>query len=134
MKLVARWKKRKVPQNHSGTVYLVRMMLDGEVTYKVGITTFSVTKRILQIIQSVYVEHGYFPEVRVIRQGNTKNHFKVEKAIHNQLEEFRYIPIVSFSGSTELFRGLSEEIMIERYELAINSDEPAEENERLYVW
>lgn len=127
-------RRRKVPKPHSGTVYVLRIMLDDIVTYKVGITTFSVTRRVLQIIEGIYKGYGYFPEVRIVREDKTKNHFKVETAIHNQLMDYSYTPLETFTGSSELFRGLEEAELIEKYELAISSDEPAEIDKRLHVW
>lgn len=130
---MARWRRRS-PQNHSGIVYILRIILEDVVTYKIGITTKTVVFRAKQIIEGIYKTYGYFPEVRVIRQDKTKNHFKVETAMHNQLDDFKYTPDFTFTGSSELFRGIEEVDLIERYELALNSDEPAEANERLYVW
>ena len=130
---MARWRRRS-PQNHSGIVYILRIVLEGTVTYKIGITTKTVVFRAKQIIEGVYKTYGYFPEVRVLRQGKTKNHFKVETAMHNQLCDFKYIPDFTFTGSTELFRGIEEAELIDRYELALNSDEPAEVDDRIHVW
>ena len=130
---MTRWRRRS-PKNHSGVVYILRIILDDVVTYKVGITTKTVVFRVKQIIEGVYKTYGYFPEVRVLRQDKTKNHFKVETAMHNQLGEFRYVPDFVFTGSSELFRGIEEAELIERYELALNNDEPAEVNGRIHVW
>ena len=130
---MGRW-RRKAPPTGSGIVYVLKIMLEETVTFKVGITTRTVVVRAKEIIEGIYKMYGYFPEVRILRQDKTLNHFKVETAIHNQLDEFRYTPDVTFTGSTELFRGVEEADLIEKYELAINSDEPAKTDERIFVY
>jgi len=125
---------RRNPKNHSGTVYMLKIHLGDEVVYKVGVTVYSVARRVLQIIEGMYKVYGYFPEVHVVRQEKTKSHFKCETAIHNQLCDWQYVPLGAFTGSTELFKGMTEAELIERYELAINSDEDALLDERLAVW
>lgn len=126
--------KRKIPQNHSGTVYVLEIKLEGEIVYKVGVTVYSVSRRVLQIIEGMHKSYGYFPEVRILKQDKTRHHFKVEKAIHNQLDEWKYVPDFVFTGSTELFKGVDRDVLLERYALALGNDEDAEVSDRIYVY
>ena len=128
-----RYTRKQVP-NNSGTVYILEIMLEEFTVYKIGVTTRSVVKRTLQVIEGIYKAYGYFPEVRVVREDKTKNHFKVETKMHNLFVDNKYQPEFGFTGSTELFMGVTLDEVLEEYRKLILEDEDPIDNERLAVW
>ena len=131
----AYWKKRKAVQGHSGTVYVLRIRIGEVWVWKVGVTVKTVARRVLQIIEGFQKVYGYFPEVQIVHEEKTRNHFKCESAIHGILCDSRYVSEYAFTGSTELFgSGLEKVELLEAYRLAIDSDEPAEVRDTIAVW
>ena len=129
------WGKRKVPQNHSGTVYVLRIRIGDVWVWKVGVTTKTVPRRVLQIVEGFQKVYGYFPEVRIEHEEKTRNHFKCETAIHGLLCDNRYVSEYTFTGSSELFdSSLDKVAVLEAYRLAVDSDEPAERRDTIAVW
>ena len=128
-----RYSRKKVPGD-SGTVYILEIMLEQFTVYKIGVTTRSVAKRALQIIEGIYKMYGYFPEVRIIREDKTKNHFKVETRLHNLFVDNKYDPEFAFTGSTELFIGVTLDEVCDEYRKLITEDEDPIDDERLAVW
>ena len=119
-------KKYTAPKMDSGTVYVLSIRLGDVTVYKVGMTTKTVGRRVLQIVESVFhSEYGYFPEVHVLYAEKTLLHRKVEKAVHGVLAEFSWDSDYAFSGSTECFVCSREEV-VSAYRLCIDSDEEAE--------
>ena len=117
--------KRRAPKSDSGTVYVLSIKLGDVLVYKVGMTTKTVGRRVLQIVESVYHSgYGYFPEVHVLYAEKTLLHRKVENTIHGVLDEYRWDSEYVFSGSTECFVCSRKEVA-DAYRLCIDSDEEA---------
>lgn len=120
-------KGRKPRVMVDGTVYLIRLWIDGTEVYKVGVTTHSVARRVLGIIESVWRTYGYFPRVDIVYQCRTRNHYGVEAKVHEELRgmDYGYRSGFEFSGSSELFKGdgLDNEMVIGIIDKWIGSDE-----------
>ena len=128
-----RYSRKKVPDN-SGTVYILEIELEDVVAYKIGVTTKTVAKRALQIIEGVYKAYGYFPRVKVLKSDKTLNHFKVETRLHRLFEAQRFNTLLEFTGSTEMFVGVKLDDVVAAYEKLLEEDDDARINERIYIW
>lgn len=83
----------------NGTLYFVKMGMDDEVFYKVGITRNDIKNRFKDIrgcgydlIEVIYEESGRLLDV-----------FKLEQYIINNFKDYLYLPKISFGGRTECF-------------------------------
>ncbi len=71
--------------------------------YKVGITQNKPIDRMLEILRSFWTQRQYIPEARLVRYRKSSSFREKEKAIHTELDEYRYKFNIKFSGYTEFF-------------------------------
>lgn len=120
--------KVKIPRVFvDGNVYLIKLGIDGKEVYKVGVTTYSVARRVLGIVEDVWKNYGYFPHVEIIHERRTRNHYGVEANVHDVLRDmgYGYSSGYAFNGSTELFwcDGLDDRTMIDVIDRVVSTDD-----------
>jgi len=101
-------------------VYILKLYVgpkdDVQLTYKIGITTRPIEERVVEITTDWYKKYRYFPRVETKRFKKTTEYFQVETYIHRKYKEYQWIPDKKCDGSTELFRGIDEDELLEVYE------------------
>ena len=87
-------------------LYVMELWIDGrsEPIYKVGKSSGKDSKkRMLDIAGSYFDKHRVLPRMKIKRDRLVEDVFTKESAMHKMLKEYQYVPVVPFSGSTELF-------------------------------
>ena len=87
-------------------LYVMELWIDGrsEPVYKVGKASGrDAKKRMLDIAGSYFDRHRVLPRMKIKRDRLVEDVFTKESAMHKMLKEYQYVPVVPFSGSTELF-------------------------------
>jgi len=78
-------------------------------------------------------EYGYFPLVRLLKEERCANYYQVEKRVHNQLSEYRYIRCRTFDGSTEVYKCGAEDVL-RVYNTELFNSNDIVENDELLEW
>lgn len=87
-----------------GIVYVLELDLEDKKIIKVGYTERSrVEDRVCEILVSIWKRYRIFPQCYVKRYKTFDSPAVKEQSLHKLLEEYRYKPKFTFSGSTELF-------------------------------
>ncbi len=99
----------------TGRVYMLRMTLDNkEVIHKIGMCyTPRSTDRMMEILRSWFVHYRYVPETLMRVDRETDTPYELEKYIHGQLNEFKWVPDLKVDGREEMFTGLDEDEVID---------------------
>lgn len=103
----------------SGLLYILEMQIEGEKVFKVGVTKRKVYDRVAEIVLSYYHKYRYFPYVRPRRFRKTDDVYAKEAKMHRALKEFRFTSDKQFSGNTELFSGIDEQLLLDIYDRAL---------------
>ena len=96
-------------------LYVLEMIIDGTIVYKVGKASGHSSKaRMLQIIGSYFDAYRITPVVKIIKDTACTGVFEKETLCHQELAEYRYVPEKVFSGVTEIFKA-EKEVVLEVY-------------------
>jgi hypothetical protein len=102
------------------------IMPDGDVVYKIGKASGrSSVDRMMQIIRDFYFKYKVTPRVKIWRDREVcaDKVFEFETMLHKFFVKYRYMPIIPFTGCTELFDVPLEDI-IQAYEAVIEGEKP----------
>lgn len=90
--------------NNPGTLYIIQIYDDKETFYKVGITSRTVNKRFYSALPYKY---------KIIKEisGKASDIYSLEKELHNKLYKYCYHPSKYFSGHTECFTYIPDDII-----------------------
>ena len=99
-------------------VYIFRIVLDdGTVLHKIGKSSGTSSKvRLLSVLDSFFNAYRYIPRSSIRRDKRTLCPFALEGHMHKMLEEYSYKFDKKFSGSTEFFSDLDEEVLLEYFD------------------
>ena len=92
-------------------------MRDDLVLYKIGVTTRNITKRLSEIVMSMFNAYRYIPLTSVRKFTASPGFRFIEADMHKRYNECRYEMHTKVSGRTEFFKidESDEEAMIEYY-------------------
>lgn len=99
-----------------GILYILIFKIDGEKVFKVGMTKRKLEDRVSEILTSFYHKFRYYPYMRPKRFKKVSSVFAKEALMHKALKEFKYVPDHVFSGSTETFSGIEEQLVLDMYD------------------
>lgn len=85
-------------KNENATLYIVKMFNKHESFIKIGITTYNTIKRFIS------KQTPYRYEILKEIEDVPENIWNKEKELHKKFKEFKYKPLLSFSGRTECFK------------------------------
>ena len=85
-------------------MYIIRCYNDKESFIKIGKTFRTIKDRFYKIREMPYTY-----EVLKVIEGDALEVSKIEHTLHKINKDFRYSPILKFSGATECFSELKEE-------------------------
>ena len=102
--------------DNSGILYIMRFWLDDRVIYKIGVTKRKPEERLMDILLSFYKVYRYVPRCDIKRFTTTDNVYAKESIFHKCLKAYSFSSDKRFSGATELFCGIDEEILLYLYD------------------
>lgn len=110
-------RKDKVEED-VGRVYIFRIVLDdGTILHKVGKSSGTSSKvRLLSVLDSFFNAYRYIPRSSIRRDKKTLCPFALEGHMHDMLQEYGHKFDKKFSGHTEFFSGLDEEVLLEYFD------------------
>ena len=112
------------PVKEKGIVYIIKMWVgdkdDLQLVYKIGVTTRKIEVRLLELAASHFTVFRYMPMMDVRKFTKTSCYFGMEAELHELYKEYRYYSKTEWDGHTELFAGIDEAELIERYEELIS--------------
>ena len=109
------WFNIKKGDENTERLYVLEMVVDGIVVYKVGKASGHSSKaRMLQIIGSYFDAYRVTPVVKIVKDTACSEVFEKEILCHQELAEYRYVPEKVFSGVTEIFKA-EKEVVLEVY-------------------
>ena len=109
------WFNIKKGDENTERLYVLEMIVDGIVVYKVGKSSGHSSKaRMLQIVGSYFDAYRVTPVVKIVKDTACTGVFEKETLCHQELVEYKYTPDKSFSGCTETFK-IDKEVVLEVY-------------------
>jgi len=107
--------KVKKPKTGEGRVYVFRFVLEcGTIVHKVGLCHSNrATDRMMEVLLSFYNAYRYVPMCRLRRDRGYQVPHLVEKHLHELLAELKYKFDKKFSGHTEFFKDVDEELLLD---------------------
>ena len=99
-----------------GVLYVVKMCIEDMDIYKIGYTTRTAEERMMEILEGFFKKYRYVPRSRLVRFRKVPDVQMRESELHKALEKYRYVPEKTFGGSTEMFTGLDDLLVVEMYE------------------
>ena len=98
-----------------GRIYVFRFELDsGENVWKVGMCNSDrSTERFMEVCLGFFKKYRYVPRSSIRRDKKVVAPRLVEKHLHDLLDEYRFSFDKKFSGSTEFFSNLDEEVLLD---------------------
>jgi hypothetical protein len=131
--------KRTIERSGGGRLYLLRFALkQGFIVHKIGICySDRSTDRMMEILRSWFMVYRYVPETYLRLDYSTGVPVLLEKYLHSYFKEYKWEPDKKVQGSTEMFKGLDEDFVIEyiknfNYELLLQTKEPISTED--YKW
>lgn len=115
-------------QKYNGFVYIIKIVVNQEVIYKIGTTNRTPLRRMLEIAEDLHKVLAYIPKMTLIRQKQTHDNYKIEAAVLKATEKHRYILQCNgnISGESEL-RKMDETKLLGIYDFSMLADYPAEQ-------
>lgn len=87
---------------------------DGEIVHKVGMCRSARSnERMMEILYGFFKQYRYVPRCELRRDKKVLIPHLVEKHMHRLLEEYSYRFDKKFDGSTEFFRDLDEDVLLD---------------------
>ena len=109
------WFNIKKGDESTERLYVLEMVVDGTVVYKVGKASGHSSKaRMLQIVGSYFDAYRVTPVVKIVKDTACTEVFEKETLCHQELAEYKYVPDKVFSGVTEIFK-VDKEAVLEVY-------------------
>lgn len=98
-----------------GRVYVFRIaLLDGTILHKVGMCSSARSiDRMMEVLRSFFIAYRYVPMCTLRKDKKTKIPLLLEKHMHEVLDEFSYKFDKKFDGSTEFFKDLDEDVLLD---------------------
>ena len=124
----------KVKTTPMDRVYVMCFKLPGEDEwcFKIGKSSgISSVRRLMEIVESIFKVYRFTPIARIARDRITPNAYNKEAELHAYFKKFSYTPKKKFSGSTEFFKGLTEEDITKVYELCLSGKLGKKDDEHL---
>ncbi len=87
--------------------------IDGQVFWKIGITTRRIGDRIAEIVMSMFQVLRYIPMTKAKKFSSSPGYEKIELAMHKKYKKNKYRMPDGISGKTEYFRFDTEEEELE---------------------
>lgn len=110
------WFDVKKDTKKADRLYVLEIVIEGVIVYKVGKASGGSSKdRMLSIISSYFDVYRVTPAVRIVRDRACEDVFTKENECHKRLKEYSFESDKAFSGHTELFE-TSKDIVLEVYE------------------
>ena len=106
-----------------GILYIMRFDIEGEMVYKVGLTTRRPAKRLMEILMSFYKVYRYSPRADIKRFRKVTSLRAKEAALLASLKEYKYTAKKKFSGCTEMIVGIDEDVLLDMYKQCIAGKE-----------
>lgn len=103
----------------SGKLYLMRFWLGDDIVYKVGLTVRKPEERLMDILLSYYKVYRNTPASDIKRFKAVEDVQVKETRLLAALKEFRYTPEKKFSGSSEMFVGIDELMLLDMYDRCV---------------
>lgn len=104
-------------QLQSGTVYIIKMVLDcGTVIYKIGITARKFEDRLAEIVIDVFKHLRYIPRTTAKRFTSSTNYEHVETELLSMYKDKKYTWGFTFGGCTEFICDVDEEELLAEYD------------------
>lgn len=115
------FKVRKESEENVDRLYVLEMIVDDKVVYKVGKSSgHSSKQRMLQIIGSYFDAYRVTPVVKIVKDKVCTDVFKKETKCHQELAEYKFRAEKVFSGCQELF-DVDKEVVLEVYKRILES-------------
>ena len=115
------WFNVKKGDESTERLYVLEMIIDGTVVYKVGKASGHSSKaRMLQIIGSYFDAYRVTPVVKIVKDKVCTDVFKKETKCHQELAEYKFRAEKVFSGCQELF-DVDKEVVLEVYKRILES-------------
>ena len=112
---------RKESEENVERLYVLEMVVDDKVVYKVGKSSgHSSKQRMLQIIGSYFDAYRVTPVVKIVKDKVCTDVFKKETKCHQELTEYKFRAEKVFSGCQELF-DIDKEVVLEVYKRILES-------------
>ena len=112
---------RKESEENVERLYVLEMVVDDKVVYKVGKSSgHSSKQRMLQIIGSYFDAYRDTPVVKIVKDKVCTDVFKKETKCHQELAEYKFRAEKVFSGCQELF-DVDKEVVLEVYKRILES-------------
>lgn len=108
----------------STRLYVIKFWLPEGVRYKVGYTSKTVPYRLMQILTSFILVHGYSPKAKIVKDEPLLGAYAVEQLVHKQLGKYRCAQDSLISGGTEFFSCTMEEIDVAYAIVSANNGVP----------
>ena len=109
------WFNVKKSEESTERLYVLEMIIDDKIVYKVGKASGHSSKaRMLQIVGSYFDAYRVTPVVKIVKDTACSEVFEKETLCHQELVEYRYTPEKTFSGCTEIFL-IEKEVVLEVY-------------------
>ena len=106
------WFNIKKGDESTERLYVLEIVVDGTVVYKVGKASGHSSKaRMLQIIGSYFDAYRVTPVVKIVKDTACTEVFEKETLCHQELVEYKYVPDKTFSGCTEVFKADKEAVL-----------------------
>ena len=106
------WFNIKKGDESTERLYVLEMIVDGTVVYKVGKASGHSSKaRMLQIVGSYFDAYRVTPVVKIVKDTACTEVFEKETLCHQELAEYKYVPEKVFSGVTEIFKAEKEAVL-----------------------
>ena len=107
-------------------LYIMEITIAGKTYCKVGKASgHSAKERMLQIAGSYFDKYRALPVMTIKRDREvpTDKVFEYETCLHRFFKDYQYLPVIAFSGSTELFNVPVEDVVM-AYEAVITGEVP----------
>ena len=119
--------KRQDKQKFNGFVYIIKIYLDNDITFKPGTTNRTPIRRMLEIAEEMNRALGYIPKMMLIRGKQIRDNYKVEAESLKQTEQYRYTLscVNEVTGESEL-RKMNEQDLLNQYDHCIAINYPAD--------
>jgi len=111
-------KKSTKPKEPSefGRLYVFRIVLRNSLAlWKVGITSSEdrYEDRFFEVLRGFFTQYRYVPEAKICKAVKTRVPRLLERHMHELLAEYSYTFDKKFGGSTEFFKDLDEEVLLD---------------------
>ena len=115
------WFNVKKGDENTERLYVLEMIVDDKIVYKVGKSSGHSSKhRMLQIIGSYFDAYRVTPVVKIVKDKVCTDVFKKETKCHQELAEYKFRAERVFSGCQELF-DVDKEVVLEVYKRILES-------------